>query len=329
METKPLSFGEPGGPPVLILAYNRVNELSQVLDAVVAQEPEILYVSVDGPKSGSDSDQERVSAVHETLTRFQRGHSIQTRFSEVNGGVLNGVLGGIDWFFSQETRGIILEDDVVVAPGSLALAASLLEELESHRNIGSLSLFNPVHRPLLTKPHDTIRLSTLPSSQYWGTWSDRWSATQQLRDFSPANYARVLAGIAELPDRRLRNFWRNHAEIHSKGWLCWEDLWIYTHWLHGWYAAYSNRNFSRHIGFNINATNSWDQPSWYPTSFDDTEDVLIGLDVPAYDAQADVWYFNQRFGLSPWKKVKHSVWSRMPWIRQSYLSVKGRLARKR
>jgi len=319
METKSVTTKEQRGPAVLILAYNRVDEFRQTLQTVVQQDPASIYVSVDGPKFRSKEDEGNVSAVQEAVLEFQESHAISARFAETNGGVLDGVLGGIDWFFSHEKRGIVLEDDVVIAPNSLGLASSLLEKLEPRTHIGSVSLFNPVPNKELAHPGDAIRLSTMPSSQYWGTWSDRWKATYQFREKSPTAQSRITTAVEAIPDRRLRQFWARHLSGSGEGWTCWEDLWILTHWALDWTATYTNGNFSRHIGFNQRATNSWDRPSWYPTHFDKvpvlaTPDLLLQP-----DSKADAWYFNQRFGLSPWKRIKHSLWSRFPIMREFYL----------
>ena len=306
---------------VLILAYNRVDELKQTLQAVVQQGPPNIYVSVDGPKLDSEQDKAKVLAVHDAVLSLGKSHSITTRFAKINGGVLDGVLDGIDWFFSQETQGIILEDDVVVAPDSLPLASSLLDQLRPQHNIGSISLFNPVPRGKLTHQHNPVRLSALPSSQYWGTWSDRWEVTHQFRDYSLATQTQVLRAIESVPDTRLRRFWINHLANNAQGWQCWEDLWILTHWISRWSAAYTNSNLSRHIGFTPAATNSWDKPSWYPTHYDNAQSFLISHQLPEPDPSADAWYFNQRFGLSTWKRIKHSIWSRVPILREFYLST--------
>lgn len=312
-------------PAVLILAYNRVRELQQVLDAVLRQSPHSVYVSVDGPKEGSGEDQRRVSEVHEAIQEYQALHVIHTRFARANGGILHGVLEGIDWFFSEQECGVVLEDDVVIAPDSLPLAASLLQELDNIRQIGSISLFNPVPNKQLAAPSEMVRLSALPSSQYWGTWSDRWNATRRLRDFSSTNRATVIAATEALPNRGLREFWLRRLHAHPQGWTSWEDLWTLTHWVEMWCAAYTNRNFSIHVGFNSDATNSWDRPSWYPTTFDEAQTGTRLPFSPQTDPRADSWYFNQRFGLSPWKRIKHLVWVRFPGVRTSYLQWKTRL----
>ena len=322
METKSVTTKQQRGPAVLILAYNRVDEFMQTLQAVVQQDPASIYVSVDGPKLDSKQDQEKVSAVRQAVQSFQVSHSITPRFAKTNGGVLDGVLDGIDWFFSQEAHGIVLEDDVVVAPDSLPLASSLLGQLKPHSKIGSISLFSPVPRSKLTHPHNPVRLGALPSSQYWGTWSDRWEVTHQFRYYSPATQSQVLRAVETVPDTRLRKFWINHLASNAGGWQCWEDLWILTHWISQWSAAYTHGNFSRHIGFTSAATNSWDQPSWYPTQYDDAQAIPISHQLPEPDPRADRWYFNQRFGLSPWKGIKRAIWSRAPWLRKSYLSVR-------
>jgi len=314
-------------PAVLVLGYSRVDLLKQTLLAVCQQNPSKIYVSLDGANPQKPNDQEKVAAVRDLLRDFPWTCEHHVRTSETNGGVFHGVLAGIDWFFEHETSGMILEDDVLIAPGSQQFAGILLKELEPDSNVGSISLFNPVPPKSITDRQSSYRFSQLPSSQYWGTWRDRWEKSTLLRQLSIGTKQEVLMGLETIDDQRFRNYWKKMMAEYPGTTVCWEDLWIFTHWTQRWSAAYTNSNYSIHEGFNAEATNSRDRPSWYPTEFK-SWDVRIKNQAPrklAIDRTADSWYFNQRFGLSPWKHVKHSIWSRFPQSRTLLHRVLRRL----
>jgi len=308
---------------VLVLAYNRVDVLQKTLDAICREVPNKIYVSIDGPDRTKPNDPTKVKSVNDFLQSYPFPCNFEIMAGETNGGVFDGVLQGIDWFFTQESMGVILEDDVSIAEGSLGLAFQLLKEYEGNDTVGSISLFNPVPGRHLTQPDDSFRFSTLPSSQYWATWENRWDASHHFRTLTPKNRAQLIESLEQIPDVRFRQYWEQSLEVQIDRPTSWEDLWIFTHWLKRWSAVYTNSNYSTHLGFNSDATNSWDKPSWYPEKTESWTGEVRKPESLAIDYKADKWYFNQRFGLSTWKRVKRFIWLRAPKLRHTYLRLRG------
>ena len=307
-------------PPVLVLAYNRRAVLERTLVRVLAERPSRLYVSVDGPREDRADDARRVGAVRRYVHSVRQSHNLEALFLDTNGGVRQGVLEGVDWFFSREESGVVVEDDVLISPGSLQLAGECLEKFGGRKDVGSISLFNPVPARRQTHPQRSFRYSSIPSSQYWGSWRERWELTHELR---------LAHEFVEPPDwlfasgsSSLAWWWWRYLESTSWHQLSWEDIWILTHWREGLQAAYTNSNHSIHLGFTEEATQSFERPSWYPLTLENGRVKLGDYRAVEKDARADQWYYNQRFGLSPWKKMKRAIWVRFPQIRHIYLNFR-------
>lgn len=279
-----------------------------------------VYVNVDGPRNGAFKDVEKIREVIDVVNEYRQSLEIVLRTNPENGGVGLGLTQAISWFFDHEDLGLIIEEDVVIEPTSLALAFSMLNEYSTDKRVGSVSLFNSVPSRRVTGASDTWRFSAYPSSWYWGTWKDRWkqlepSLENWTSDFGPA-------GLASVGGRRFANFWGREFErelVH--GVVPWEALWLYTHWKNDWLSANANENYCLNYGYSDEATNSFERPTWYPV---ETKRWLGETQAPidvVRDFRADYWIANQMFGLSLGKALKRSVATLFPWAKKLWRSL--------
>ena len=211
---------------------------------------------------------------------------------------------------------MILEDDVCIAPGSLELMSDLLERFRGDESVGSVTLFNPVPPSRMSDPKATFRFSALPSSQYWGTWSNRWDARVRSLD----HWGELVGSTLEdAGGAAFAREMRRQLDLESQtGHPSWEYLWLVTHWARGWKSVNANLNASKHIGFGTGASNSTEQPSWYPTEFDTWDGQVRPPSSSGVDRKADQWLFNQRFALSWVKRAKAHIGKRLPWLRRAW-----------
>ena len=114
--------------PILLIAFNRPQHTRRVLEAIVAAQPRDLYVFQDGARIGNENDLKKCAEVRhvvESLTE-NTGICLHTFFSEKNLGCGPGPMTALNWFFSENELGIVLEDDAVPHSDFFIYAEELL-----------------------------------------------------------------------------------------------------------------------------------------------------------------------------------------------------------
>ena len=307
-------------PATLVLAFNRPERLRQTLTNLRASAPSRVYVNIDGPRQGNEKD---------ALAIEQCANLVRQQFSDLNAvlninianqGLGEGARKAISWFFEEEACGMVLEDDVHIAPKSLELAGQLLQRYHAADQVGSISLFSAVPRRFLKEPDATFRLSAFPPSWFWGTWRDRWQNLQtnfeswrdlfserELEQVGGKRFAHVFArecdAEAEVPD------------------VNWEGAWIRTHLANEWKCLVTNATYCVHTGYDESATHLTEQPSWQPTTFREWSGGVREPNDWSIDRRADRWTLNQRFALSWSKRCKASLGRRLPTVRRVWRSM--------
>ena len=167
--------------PVLFLIFNRPETTQQVFSAIRKAKPPRLYVAADGPRSDYPDDAESCEIARSIATNVDWDCEVKTLFRETNLGCGLAVTSAIDWFFEQESEGIILEDDTKPTEQFFEFISFGLNKYRNDENIGSICGYNP------TSPNDdsndTIIISNYPSLWGWGTWKNVWEKYSLKTDF--------------------------------------------------------------------------------------------------------------------------------------------------
>ena len=167
--------------PVLFLIFNRPETTQQVFSAIKKAKPPRLYVAADGPRSDYPNEAESCEIARSIATNVDWDCEVKTLFRETNLGCGLAVTSAIDWFFEQESEGIILEDDTKPSEQFFKFINFGLRKYRDDKNIGSICGYNP----LTPKPNkiDRIIISNYPSLWGWGTWKNVWEKYSLQADF--------------------------------------------------------------------------------------------------------------------------------------------------
>lgn len=213
-------------PPVLIIAYARAEGVRNLIEASIGNNVNRIYVAIDGPKN--DKTAEKQEEIMKCID-FYRANSDATFIvirRDENLGVGVGVISAIDWFFSQEMQGHILEDDLVVDSGFFQFSRICLERFAKNQNIYMIS-----GTQLLESDYSRdLSSSNYPMIWGWSTWRDKWIQLREGllshknysflgRNISTKNYwavgaNRVLDGKVDTWDTPLA------AAFYSQKWIC-------------------------------------------------------------------------------------------------------------
>lgn len=309
--------------PVLLLVFKRPEVTRRAVEAIRAAGPSAVYISGDGARPGVVGEAEAVDQVWDFLNGLDWDIPVHVNRYPENVGSLVAVTEAISWFFENEPFGVIIEDDILIEPRALPLASRLLREFADDTSVGSITMFNPVPARRLAEPEATYRRSNLVSSEFWGTWRDRWS--ERVFDMSDWRSWLGMERLEEIGGRAFAKSWEQRLDAMAMSPIgSWEWRWLVTHWVLGWDVIVSNRSYSFHLDFSETATSFTEIPSWYPSGIAEWRDGFVPPQGRGIDYRADAWHGDQFFGYSLGKRVKRTIGQYAPGLRRIWLRVSAR-----
>lgn len=163
----------PTDVPVLLIGFNRPENMRSVINAVRIAAPRSIYFAVDGPRSSSAGDREKVQATRDLVQEIDWPCEIHTLFREVNLGCAKGVSEAITWFFDHVSEGIILEDDIIPTPDFFLFMSEMLNRHRADQRVFSITGSNRIPATTLNTTNQ-YRFCSVPQVWGWATWRDRW-----------------------------------------------------------------------------------------------------------------------------------------------------------
>ena len=250
--------------PVLLICFNRADHASQVLAKIVEASPKDLYVFRDHWREDRPGEQEKceeVRALIEEIGLMNKDIILHTLYPDHNLGCGPGPMTALNWFFSENEMGIVLEDDAVPHPDFFGYCEELLEKYkddESVRAIGSMHLDDRTYG-------DGSYYFSMMNRTFcaWATWARAWKDFDLYhRNVTRKQFDRVLKdyGCA----LRMREYWCDRlAEVQKDAYhnSSWDQQFWMSIWLHHGKGIMPNVNLSTNIGFDATATHGSDPNS--------------------------------------------------------------------
>lgn len=158
--------------PVLVLAFNRADNVKKSLNAIRNYRPDKIYLACDGPRKNNKRDIAAVADTRQTmLDAIDWDCKVYTLFRNENLGCANGVNDAISWFFNHEEYGIVCEDDVVLGEDFFTLCELLLPRYAQEDKIMQISARNTSYRLDID---NSYVYSQCFHCWGWATWRRAW-----------------------------------------------------------------------------------------------------------------------------------------------------------
>ncbi len=135
--------------------------------------PTRIYAHCDGPRSQVPGESERVAEVRRIIRDKAAGFELHTLFREANYGLRDGVYDAINWFFRQETRGIILEDDCLPDISMFRFCEELLLKYQDDDAVMHIGCSN-LSESVLAGSDSSYMFSRFSFIWGWATWRRAW-----------------------------------------------------------------------------------------------------------------------------------------------------------
>ena len=159
--------------PILVLAFNRADHVSEAMKAIRDYQPDRLYLECDGPREAKEGEEEKVKATRKAmLDAVDWPCEVKTLFREQNMGCAHAVNDAITWFFENEEYGIICEDDIILGQDFFKFCEIILPRYAKEERIMSISAQN---RSMRNDINNTYVYSYNYDCWGWASWRRAWN----------------------------------------------------------------------------------------------------------------------------------------------------------
>ena len=280
--------------PVLLLIFNRPNTTIKVFQKIVQAKPSKLYIAGDGPREGLAGEIEKVKKAREIVNKINRPCEIKTLFSEKNLGCKKGVSTAITWFFEQEERGIILEDDCVPHLDFFNYCENLLDYYSEDHRISVITGNNFQNGKL--RGDASYYFSKYNHCWGWASWRRAWDYYQGDINFWP-EWSNSKAWFDHIPDKVERKYWQKIFNlVYKKKIDSWAYPWLASIWYKNGLTVTPNVNLVSNIGFGLDATHTHNENDKNSNMKTKSLKILKHPKVVKKDLEADIWTFNHHYG---------------------------------
>lgn len=277
--------------PIAIFAYNRPVHLRRLLESLVAN-PRLdecdVVIYCDGPKT---KDQEtNIEATREVAREWASRLNATIVCQAMNRGLAKSIISGVTELCCKYGRAIVLEDDLIVAPGFLNFMLTALVKYRDEERVYEIT----GHMFPITHNIDVDAIF-LPCASTWGwaTWERAWKHFDV-----KADAARNI-----LANPRLRHAFDLNGAINSAEMLegclrgeidSWGILWWLTVFSRNGYTLHPVKSLVRNCGFDSSGTHCSNNP-YYHDNLEWITDVVdyklpekVEIDVVAFRKIQDV-----------------------------------------
>lgn len=181
--------------PVVLIAFRRPEQTSEVIRAIRAARPKELFVVCDGPRSGNVDDDLLVNRVRALIDDVDWPCKVYKIYADYNLGLRERVLSGLDEVFELVDRAIILEDDCLPDQSFFSFSQSLLKRYEDAGKVSMVcgSNFAPY------KSQYSYHFSSAAYIWGWATWSRVWKtfrSSPQVESWSEEDIKRASSFLS-------------------------------------------------------------------------------------------------------------------------------------
>lgn len=247
-----------GLSPIVIFAYNRPDHLRSCLDAL-GRNPEAkrsqIRIIVDGAKGVEDA--QSVLATVEVARRQSPSPDTEVVARPRNLGLAGSIIDGVTQALSEWDTVIVIEDDLLVAPGFLAFMNASVKIYKHESAVVSVHGYVPPLSRVLDQNF------FLPGADCWGwaTWRRGWAV------FEPDG-SKLLAGLREKNLRREFNYGDNFPffemledQVAGKN-DSWAIRWQASAFLAGKLTYHPAESLVENIGFDGTGTHGGASSRW-------------------------------------------------------------------
>ena len=239
--------------PILFVFFRRKEVALKSFEQIKIIKPKKLYLACDGAREDVAGEKEDVDATRQAiLEAIDWSCDVHTLFQNQNLGCGMGVYTAINWLFTCEEQGIILEDDCIANNSFFIYVEELLAKFANDSRIGMIAGTNQIEQ---YKMPYSYCFSKYAACWGWATWKRAWSNMDIDMTFLKAQQSDVLANRGYHGKENGR--WKYQIGMIKKERVsAWDWQWYFSLATQNQLCIFPKRNLISNIGNDAKATHT-------------------------------------------------------------------------
>lgn len=267
--------------PIVLLNYNRPEFSKRLLSSLGKIKPRHIYVSIDGHRDGVVGDKSKVDQVEEVFSSIDWDCEVKLRRNEKNLGLRPAVKGALDWFFSEQKFGIVLEDDIAFDRNFFQYCENF-SRLEEGSKIGALS-GNNLMAHMFSKEffQPKYLLAQIFHCWGWATWRERWRNYDDNIENDDNFFQNILPRYLNYDEKSIDFWYSVRVDLLNNAMNTWALRFLLSNWRHDLYFLTPPENLTTNYGFDEDGTHTLATPFYM-------KNIEIGSFIPYEKSQYEI-----------------------------------------
>jgi hypothetical protein len=257
-----------------------------VMNTIAKNDFKYIYIFQDGLRNELDrEDWEEVGYLVEEFSKKTEAH-VEIHISEVNKGLADSIVSGIEYVLHRHRAVIALEDDVILSKDYSRYADMCFEKYDEVSRVmsicgaGTTDLVVCDEEYMRAYPFD-VYFTHMGSSVAFGTWRDRWGHYKRGAEYAisilddPSKCETIKKSGGEWLIDLLQTFMKTPEKIDT-----WATFWAVTEVLIGGVSVIPVKALAKDIGRDGSGTNTREQTTRFDTKL---YDIPMDLRLPSED----------------------------------------------
>ena len=279
---------------ILFLVFNRPKITREVFQMIRKAKPPRLYVAGDGARNNKDGEEEQIAKVRKIATNVDWPCDVKTLFRDKNLGCKKAVSEAITWFFENEEKGIILEDDCLPHLDFFNFCENLLDYYDKDEKIICITGVNFQNGKI--RGDGSYYFSKFNHCWGWASWKRAWQKYQKDILFWPT-WSKSDEWLKHTPDNVEQKFWKKiFDQVYAGKIDTWDYQWTASSWYQNGLTITPNVNLVSNIGFGDNSTHTKDKNDKAANIPTKEIGIFKHPKVVQRNIEADNWTFDYHYG---------------------------------
>ena len=239
--------------PILFVFFRRKEVALKSFEQIRKVQPQKLYLACDGARTNVTGEKEDIDATRQAiLAAVDWPCDVHTLFQKQNLGCGKGVYTAINWLFTNEEQGIILEHDCIANNSFFIYTEELLGRFSHDNRIGMIAGTNQIEH---YKMQFSYCFSKYAACWGWATWRRAWKNMDIDMAFLTTQRSNVLANRGYHGKEESR--WNYQIEMIQKRRVsAWDWQWYFSLASQNQLCIFPEKNLISNIGNDSKATHT-------------------------------------------------------------------------